>query len=70
MIKRKIMEKKRLFYMNRKAIPVLVFALIVCITSSAQKLKVNYENNMDSLSNFMLQYYSSIIGCRMCSHFI
>ena len=57
MINRKIMEKKRLFYMNRKAIPVLVFALIVCITSSAQKLKVNYENNMDSLSNFMLQYY-------------
>ena len=57
MIKRKIMEKKRLFCMNRKAIPVLVFALIVCITSSAQKLKVNYENNMDSLSNFMLQYY-------------
>ena len=57
MIKRKIMEKKRLFYMNRKAIPVLVLALIVCITSSAQKLKVNYENNMDSLSNFMLQYY-------------
>lgn len=43
--------------MDRKTILVFVFALFACITSSAQIMKVNYENNMDSLSNFMLQYY-------------
>jgi hypothetical protein len=43
--------------MDRKAISILVFVMLACITSSAQNMKVNYENNMDSLSNFMLQYY-------------
>lgn len=43
--------------MDRKAISILVFVMLACITSSAQIMKVNYENNMDSLSNFMLQYY-------------
>lgn len=43
--------------MDRKAISILVFVMLACITSSSQNLKVNYMNNMDSLSNFMLQYY-------------
>ena len=33
--------------MDRKTILVFVFALFACITSSAQNMKVNYENNMD-----------------------